>query len=540
MGWERSRHNQVRIVAISTIILAILVGTLAGLVLGPIRGALRSRDRKEIDIRNEMTRGEILSFFAHAQQIATQLPNRARIRQELVAYLQGARTLDEYRALAGPTIRDSMEWNPEILGVARMTPGGTIVVQEGLSGDEAFPLDGSDTRVLPGFFTVAGRRALLVRVEIVDPAYGHAGWDIVAVGVDALIRRLEATSSVSDGVILFLSKSNGNDLYLSAASPEAENSEILTSPRETITGDDGQEVARFVVSYRGEEYYGAEYPLHDEWFLTVFNAATAVHRETSRTITLIVLLVAGVGVLALSLEGVALGMLTRRTIAETKELSALVTERTRELRNALEQKQILMREVHHRIKNDMLLVQSLISLQIEQNQDAAPAEVLKNTQGAITLMQRIYESLYHQEEFGTVAIQPVLTGLLEEDIQAITSADDLSISTDIEDLVLPRKIAVPIGVIANELTINSIKYGRSTGATLAVHFELGRHDGSLRFSIADNGPGFPDAILGGSYGYGLSMAEALIRQFYGRFRIYNDNGAHVVATIPSAALGRPS
>lgn len=501
-----SKRGHIRIVTISTTVLAIVIVSMVVLVLGPVRSSLRTRDLERATAQTELVRGKVASFLDQAQNIATQVPSRTRVREEFVAYLQGERTLPEYREFATSKLQDAIDGSEAILAVRRLDRDGAAIVSIGFPPVRDIALDGTEARILHEVATVNDRVAFLVRAPIIDPNYGHAGWDIVAIDAEPLRRGIDdAAGSLGDAAIA-----------------------VLTPDKQGVSAG----------TVDRDRSYRFDYGLPDQWRLEIDMPYRTVHSDTRRIVTLLVVVITVIGSLALAGNGLAIAALTRRSAEETRELAALVEERTKELRRTLDEKQVLMREIHHRIKNDMHLVQSLLSLQIEQVTGSGSGEILKDARGLISLMQRIYEHLYQQEDYGEVEIQPILARLLEEDIRTLAASAKLTITTDIQHLILPRRIAVPIGIIANELAVNSIKYGCEDASEPVISFSLHRRADHLEISMRDNGPGFPESTIHGSYGYGISMVEALVTQFHGSIRLSNNGGACVDISIPAEELER--
>jgi len=499
--WKRNRS---RVVSIGTAILAFLILGMIVLVLGPVRTSLRVRDRRQAEGRIALVHGEVSSFFAQTINIATQVPSRTRIREEFVAYLQGGRSLEEYREFATSKLQDAIDGSDAIHAVRRLDRNGTTIVSIGFPSVDGIPVDGTEVRILNRIETVNDHMVFLVLAPIVDPGYGHVGWDAVAIDAEPLQRAIaRAADSLEDAIIR-------------VGAPGQEGISAGTVPE--------------------GRFYRFDFELTDQWTLVCQIPFRTIHADTRRIVTILILVIIVIGSLALTGNGLALAALTRRSAEEAQELATLVEDRTKELRRALDEKRVLMREIHHRIKNDMHIVQSLISLQIEQGIDSGSGEILKDARSVISLMQRIYEHLYQQDDYGDVAIKPILSKLLEEDIKTIAATKQLTITTDIQNLVLPRRVAVPIGIIVNELAVNSIKYGRQSVHDPSIIFSLHLTEDNLEISMRDNGPGFPDSTIRGTYGYGMSMVEALVQQFRGSIRLMNDRGARVEIMIPTPEI----
>lgn len=172
--WQRRAILHRRTIYAAILIIALVtVGAILG-VLGPVRSMVRSRDRAQFDTRAELVTRDVAGFFDQATQIAAQTPSRTRIREELVAFLEGNRSLRSYREFTEPKLADAVNASPEMAAVFRFDSSGQLVV---FSNDSGVPVpDFAGTPegpiVLPGTFFVGGSPAFFVSAPIVHPGYG--------------------------------------------------------------------------------------------------------------------------------------------------------------------------------------------------------------------------------------------------------------------------------------------------------------------------------------------------------------------------------
>jgi two-component sensor histidine kinase len=221
-------------------------------------------------------------------------------------------------------------------------------------------------------------------------------------------------------------------------------------------------------------------------------------------------------------------LLVERSAAQRAELESIVAERTARLTSLLRERDVLLREVHHRIKNDMSMVQSVLSLQRYDAASEGERRAFADAESRVGLMSEIYDLLYRSDDFGSVRIRPVLTNLLTSVVDSHRlGVPPIDLVIDVEDVILPRRIAGPLGMIANELVINAIKYGCNPGdPRIAVTFlknddynAPGATDGTAGevyiLEVSDNGPGFPADVQAGRTGFGLEMVNAFVQDYDG-------------------------
>lgn len=210
--------------------------------------------------------------------------------------------------------------------------------------------------------------------------------------------------------------------------------------------------------------------------------------------------------------------ITRRKSAEERVQSLLA------------EKELLLKEVHHRIKNNMNTIASMLSLQQMSVSDRTAARALEEAQGRIGLMSRIYEKLFRSADFESLDIKPFMEELIYEIKESYSGTRSITLDIDIDEFSLSSKEAFPLGIIINELLTNAFKYAFEKGKSGKIEVRMRKSQpDTLEVSIADNGRGVPEDILDGtSYGFGLTLIDAYTQQLDGEYRIENDGGTRVV------------
>ncbi len=208
-------------------------------------------------------------------------------------------------------------------------------------------------------------------------------------------------------------------------------------------------------------------------------------------------------------------------------LEIRVREREKEearLARSLQEKETLLKEIHHRVKNNMQLILSIIHLQ-RDNVESMAEDFYRNLETRIAAMASVHEMLYQSPDLSTIQMQPFLENL----VQLVTySAVPPQVLVQAGDITLRIEAAVPLALITGELMVNAGKYGAINGGGCTVSIALFREDERLILSVADNGPGFPEGFSpeGGS-GLGYSLISALTSQLGGTMHYWTDGGAHV-------------
>jgi two-component sensor histidine kinase len=207
------------------------------------------------------------------------------------------------------------------------------------------------------------------------------------------------------------------------------------------------------------------------------------------------------------------------------------------LRHSLAERDLLLKEVNHRVKNSLQLVLSMLSLQSQEFHEARARELFSKAIARVTAIASIHERLYQADDPLTVEMHSYLSGLLAELERAgIGDAQDCKLSVEIEPLRLPTEMGVSLALIVNELVMNALKHGRPANEPARVSVRLARHaDDELRLTVADNGAGGGHASPEQS-GLGTRLIEMLTRQLKGRLRSEHlAHGYTVEITFPSQA-----
>jgi two-component sensor histidine kinase len=211
-------------------------------------------------------------------------------------------------------------------------------------------------------------------------------------------------------------------------------------------------------------------------------------------------------------------------------LEALVEERTTELQaertrllKALEEKQVLFKEVHHRVKNNLQIIDSLLFLQSEQISDPAIRQALADSRGRITAMAMVHAELYQADDLTAVDMTSYIPRLVTTIMAGATGQAGLDMQID--ELSIPLEKCIPCGLIINEIVTNAIKYAFRGQGTDRLYIKLGQRAAGLCLVIADNGPGLPPAFEPEqSPSLGMTIVRSLAGQLGGTVDWLSDGG----------------
>ncbi|MBI5681255.1 MAG: sensor histidine kinase [Methanobacterium sp.] len=206
-----------------------------------------------------------------------------------------------------------------------------------------------------------------------------------------------------------------------------------------------------------------------------------------------------------------------------------------EMKNALKEKELLMKEIHHRSKNNLMIISSLLNLKSQNIKDPHARAILKESQDRAKSMALIHEHLYSSKDLKRINFGEYLRTLALNLFKSyVDNSKHIKLNLNIEDSMLDINTAVALGLITNELITNSIKYAFPNPDENEGEITLEFHKSNDIFIliIKDNGIGFPDDLdFHNSPSMGLKIVNMLISQIDGDIKLNNDNGAEFIITF---------
>jgi two-component sensor histidine kinase len=202
---------------------------------------------------------------------------------------------------------------------------------------------------------------------------------------------------------------------------------------------------------------------------------------------------------------------------------------------SLREKEVLLQEVHHRVKNNLQVVSSLINMQLRQIGEGASRGALEQCQQRVQAMALIHEKLYQSKDYARVPFAEYVRSLAADVFQATgVSPQGIVLELAIEDLPLAVEKAIPCGLILNELITNALEHAFPNERAGKIRIELARVDvGRIRLAVSDDGVGLPpglDARMSGSLG--LELVRMLAKQVDAELEVSGVGGTSVRLTVP--------
>ncbi|MSR63597.1 MAG: PAS domain S-box protein [Planctomycetes bacterium] len=203
-----------------------------------------------------------------------------------------------------------------------------------------------------------------------------------------------------------------------------------------------------------------------------------------------------------------------------------------QLRESLGEKELLLREVHHRVKNNMQVISSLLAMQ-STNGDPAVEKKLEESQNRIRSIALIHEQLYRSTELEHIDARTYLEVLTSQLLQSFGKAGSVRLELDADPLELDIDQSMACGLIVNELVTNALKYAYPADLGGVIRITLREHPSGERvLSVGDDGPGLGGTKSGAAKTLGMSLVATLARQLRGRVEVDGTRGTLVRVFFP--------
>lgn len=293
-----------------------------------------------------------------------------------------------------------------------------------------------------------------------------------------------------------------------------------------------QEQQRLVAEAQGR--YDTREKERNIQLLTQQNQIAELATRQQRTLRNAAIIIAGLLLLAV---GVLYNRyrLRQRTVKLLAEQNQEKTQLLHEKNGLLDEKTLLLQEVHHRVKNNLQLVLSLLNTQIHTLREPSAAAAIRDSQSRVQTMALIHQNLYQSDSLARIDMLRYFTELTEALVRAFrTEATAVAMSLHVAPVQLNAHTVVPLGLIVNELLTNALKYAFPPGrADKQVHLRLEQPaPGTYRLVVADNGVGLPGAVVPArAASLGLSLVAGLCRQMNAVLDVHSNSGAHFTLTF---------
>ena len=200
----------------------------------------------------------------------------------------------------------------------------------------------------------------------------------------------------------------------------------------------------------------------------------------------------------------------------------------KQMQASILEKEVLLKEIHHRVKNNLQIISSLLNLQsIRIKDDNKAFEVFKESQNRVKTMAMIHEKLYQSGNFAQIDFSEYIHNLISSIFSSYgVNTGDIKLKITGQDVFLDINTAIPCGLIINELVTNTIKHAYSPGNSGELHVSFDKKDDKYVLTVQDNGNGLPDDFdIEKTDTLGLELVKSLVYQLEGKLGVINGDGA---------------
>jgi len=210
------------------------------------------------------------------------------------------------------------------------------------------------------------------------------------------------------------------------------------------------------------------------------------------------------------------------------------------LNQSLKDKDMLIKEIHHRVKNNLMIISSLLNLQSNYLKDKESIEIFRESQNRAKSMALIHERLYQSEDLKSIGFKEYITTLANDLYRNyVEDPERVELQLDISDLDIDIDHAIPLGLILNELITNSMKYGFPDDRSGKVFVKFCKEADEYVLRVGDDGIGFPsDVDFKNTNTLGMQLVNGLSQQVDGDLELNTDNGTEFIIRFKEKMIGK--
>ena len=201
---------------------------------------------------------------------------------------------------------------------------------------------------------------------------------------------------------------------------------------------------------------------------------------------------------------------------------------------SLKEKEVLLKEVHHRVKNNLQIISSILDLQLMNTVDLELKEVLREGQNRIQTIALIHKNMYQKELYSEVNFKDYTEELVEQILSTLNYQKNINIKYSIDSILLPLDYAIPLSLIITEIITNSFKHAFKNVNDGNIRITLNELEHKIyTLKIEDNGIGFDISSVNKENSIGLDLIEGLTEQINGNLNVesYQNKGTIFIITF---------
>ncbi len=233
-----------------------------------------------------------------------------------------------------------------------------------------------------------------------------------------------------------------------------------------------------------------------------------------------------------TLNGDNVSLSIARDISERKKME-------KELQKSLEEKEMLLKEIHHRVKNNLMIISSLLNLQSRYVKDKKVLDVFKDSQNRARSMALIHDKLYQSSHLKSINIADYIPTLTSDLFRTYsTDSGRIELDFDLEESMIDVNTMIPLGLIVNELLSNCLKHAFPDDENGKITIGFHHKDQKYQFKVSDNGIGLPEDLdFKNTESLGLRLVNILTDQINGEIKLKRDKGTEFTIEFGETNFG---
>lgn len=199
-------------------------------------------------------------------------------------------------------------------------------------------------------------------------------------------------------------------------------------------------------------------------------------------------------------------------------------KKEKQIQSLLVEKDIFLREIHHRMKNNIAIIESLLTLQLNAEEKKDVDSILIDVVGRVKSVKVLYDRLFVAEEYRHISTRNYFESLIDAILNLFSGSETITLHKEIEDFTIDPKTVTTLGIILNELITNAIKHAFNETNNKKLKIVIGKKKSRLSLLIADNGPGIDSKKDISQKSLGYQLIDLLVKQLGGTYTLRNNNG----------------
>ncbi len=236
--------------------------------------------------------------------------------------------------------------------------------------------------------------------------------------------------------------------------------------------------------------------------------------------------------LVLVLSVVLLAVLVQ-TYRRSKKQNVLLRQQQKELTEVKNSLEVLLQEIHHRIKNNLQVISSFLGIQKRELKQQEAIAALEQSQARIQTISLLHEQLYNQKGLENVDVQPYFEKLITHIKYHILGSKKVAFTLDVQPCIMHFEDCLSLGIIVNELVTNALKYAFENEAKNEILIRFKKEKTKFLLQVIDNGKGMPEIPATTGTGMGYQIISAMVEKLNGSLNIKTKKGVNVTVRFPN-------